>query len=243
MSTFAFEFGPTNPAEEALVEALADPGQIPVFLAAFAQTRVQVPVTELPDGDGHVSFPTFASGGESFISVYTSETAVAAAGRMDQPRIELPAHDLAVMWPAGTSMAINSGAGADIALPPAAIEALTHSADGVADRRIPAGTRVTVGPPLSEPEALLSRLGVAAGEWPAIRALHHALVVFDESDEPPQIMIAVEVAAGASELDAALHALAVAAGSEASLLPLRRQANDPINRWMVKQDAPFYTAG
>jgi hypothetical protein len=115
VSTPAFE--PTNGVEVALVAALGDAGRIPEFPDALSVSRVQVPVTELPDADGQVSFPIFDSQGDAFISVFTPEAALARAGRGEEPHIELTGRDLAIMWPAGANMAINPGAGVDIALP------------------------------------------------------------------------------------------------------------------------------
>jgi hypothetical protein len=67
-------------------------------------------------------------------------------------------------------------------------------------------------------------------------------VRFDDSGDPPQILIGVEVAPDAVSLDAALSALAQAAGTEANLMPLRRDADDPISRFMRRQDSPFYAS-
>jgi hypothetical protein len=227
-------FVPGNPLEQVLLDASqgADPQEL---LAALAANPVFIPAAspgvagelELRAG-ATVELPVFEHQGQRYVPVFTAQDRVGADGYL-----RLTGEDLAAIWPAGHALAINPGEELSLALPEADVRALNGGVE-----HIPAGSDITVGVPSEEPEALWDALRSWAAAQPAVRAAHRALVLVHAPGQEPQLVVGLELDAGADER--LLSAGAQVLDGAAAFTRVDPAGNDPVSQWWLDQAAPIY---
>jgi hypothetical protein len=78
-----------------------------------------------PQPEGTISLPMIEHEGNSYIAIFTSETALIAAGGDPESAISLPLAELAASWPSDELwMAVNPATDDGISLPPDVVNAL-----------------------------------------------------------------------------------------------------------------------
>lgn len=259
-----------DPVERALAAAARDPGRIGDLLDELSRGRLWLPLPEdgRPVTDGTaVRLPTLKYLGADFVPAFTS--AARLRGTVPQPRrplpppapgltgvhapppvkphIVVPAAALAGLLPADVGIALNPSAGESVPVYPEGVAYLASAPGTVAgDSR----SRVSVGPPPVQPDALLGAISAglagvaavsqAAAAWLTVRFAGEGLVISVTLDDPGDaaakdaVVTAIERAALGEPADAAFPIDVTFPGEDDPGGP------DPVNEWVCAFATPFY---
>jgi hypothetical protein len=239
------DFIPENDLERAMVAAAEDGGRFGEFLAALRAADIFLPGRETLDtphqqpitDDEEIVLPVVDWQGQESVPVFSSLTRLQAAVPDAPSYMAFHFSDLAEAW-GDHWMILNPGNPVGLPLSPAMIR-------GETDRlTIPAGSEVIIGEPAAVDPRVTAAIAARAQADDHIAAAHVAEVILSAAAEKPQLVVGIEVVAGADAepvLSGMLEELTASgtAGSAGVVLVDRADPN-AMARWMLDRDQPVY---
>jgi hypothetical protein len=233
--------------EQALAAAVKDSDRVTDLLDELSRGLLWLPLPGdgQPVTDGYsVMLPTVTYLGSEFVPAFTSAERLAWWGEEPVPHVVVPAAGLARCLPGGLGIALNPGADASV---PVYAEGVTHLA---AAEYVVGGTRIRVGHPPTEPEALLREISAVLRTVPAVQEACRTWLSVPGSGEGLVISVLLGVPVDESAQRAAIAAIeqaVEAAGDEAWFhvdvtFPGEAEPDD-LDRWTTAHAAPFYLRG
>ncbi|HTP15144.1 MAG TPA: SseB family protein [Streptosporangiaceae bacterium] len=236
--------------ERALAAAVNDPARIGDLLDALRRGRLWVPLPDdgRPVTDGSaLTLPTVTYLASEFVPAFTSVQQLQAGSqdpagqRLAAPHVVVRTADLARLLPPALGIALNPGLGASVPVYP---EGVAYLASAPAAR---ASGRITVGPPPTQPDALLGGIRAGLAGVPAARDAAAAWLSVESAGEGLIISVTLDNPADAAARDAVIRVLERAAGEapQDTGFPIDvtfpgEGLPDPIDEWISAFAAPFY---
>src|SRR5512139_3686679 len=165
---------PCNQLEQALLALRSDETRGDDLLNAIAVGHLWVP---LPQGGGaeDASLPITVIDGTPYVVVYTSEEQLErGAGRVGFAMT--PGRDFVRSLPAELGLAVNPGGELGLPLPANALRTIRGE-----EHQLTAGSKITLGEPVHEPEILLDALRSGFTGVPGVLSARRAWAMTEES--------------------------------------------------------------
>jgi hypothetical protein len=196
-------------------------------------------VVPKPEGggveDSSVSLPLLEVEGRDVVPLFSSPETLAQGAPAGMAYVVIPFAALASGWPDGLDAILDLGSGWARELPAAAIT-------GWGPVEVPAGTRVFLGEPAEEPEALLDRLRSHLSGEPDVEAAWRAQVMVDQPGETPHLAIGLMLTPGADAQTVIRRTMAVALPAVTGpidLVLVEQDSSDAVAGYMLENE-PFY---
>ncbi len=196
-------------------------------------------VVPKPEGggveDSSISLPLIEIEGRDVVPLFSSPETLAQGAPAGMSYVVVPFAALASGWPEGLDAIFDLGSGWARELPGAAIT-------GRGPVEVPAGTRVFVGEPAEEPEALLDRVRSHLLGEPDVQAAWRAQVFVELPGETPHLAIGLRLTPGA-DAQTVVRRTHEAAGPDVTgpldLVLVEPDSRDPVATYMLENE-PFY---
>jgi hypothetical protein len=244
------DFVPQNELEALLVQEAEDPDVRPDFYQALVASDVYVLgsadellLEEEDAAEGTaLSLYSWEVDERPVIPIFSTLSRLEAFVDEEATYMRINAGALMTMLPEDVTLLLNPGSAYVRRFPPGELQMLLEGVVFAPDREALVLTdgEVFLGQPAEQPEALLAGLREVFEEQPEVRAAYLAQVYAPESDEPPHLVVGLDMLRDFDEVVEAAVVAAEEALPPGEFVDFIQIGRDALSDYLLHETWPFY---
>ena len=243
-------FVPQNELEALLVQEAEDPDVRPDFYQTLVESDVYVlgsaeellEEEEVAAEGTALSLYSWEVDERPVIPIFSTLSRLEAFVDEEATYMRINAGALMTMLPEDVTLVLNPGSAYARRFPPGELQMLLEGVVFAPDREALVLTdgEVFLGQPAEQPEALLEGLRAVFEEHPEVRAAYVAQVYAPESDEPPHLVVGLDMLRDFDEVVEAAVVVAEEALPPDAFVDFIQIGRDALSDYLLHETWPFY---